>query len=46
MERGQPEFTVVVDDLAYKLTLGAKIRTFAAITFRRGDRARSAASTG
>ncbi len=33
MERGQPEFTVVVDDLAYKLTLGAKIRTFAAITY-------------
>jgi len=33
MERGQPEFTVVVDDLSYKLTLGAKIRTFASITF-------------
>ncbi len=33
MDRGQPEFTVVVDDLAYKLTLGAKIRTFAAITY-------------
>ena len=33
MQRGQPEFTVVVDDLSYKLTLGAKIRTFAAITY-------------
>ena len=33
IERGQPEFTVVVDDLSYKLTLGAKIRTFAAITY-------------
>lgn len=33
IEYGQPEFTVVVDDLSYKLTLGAKIRTFAAITY-------------
>ncbi len=33
MDRGQPDFTVVVDDLAYKLTLGAKIRTFASITY-------------
>ena len=28
LERGQPEFTVVADDLAYKLTLGTKVRTF------------------
>lgn len=33
MDRGQPEFSVVVDDPAYRLTLGAKIRTFTAITY-------------
>ena len=33
MERGQPEFTVVVDDLAYKLTLGTKVRTFTQVSY-------------
>jgi uncharacterized protein involved in type VI secretion and phage assembly len=33
LERGQPEFTVVADDLAYKLTLGTKVRTFAQVSY-------------
>jgi len=33
LEGGQPEFTVVADDLAYKLTLGTKVRTFTKVTY-------------
>jgi uncharacterized protein involved in type VI secretion and phage assembly len=33
LERGQPEFTVIVDDSAYKLTLGTKVRTFTKISY-------------
>ena len=33
LERGQPEFTVIADDLAYKLTLGTKVRTFTQVSY-------------
>ena len=33
LDRGQPEFTVVADDLAYKMTLGTKVRTFTKVTY-------------
>ena len=33
LERGQPEFTVIADDPAYKLTLGTKVRTFTQVSY-------------
>ena len=33
LDRGQPEFTVIADDLAYKMTLGTKVRTFTMVTY-------------
>jgi phage protein D len=33
LDRGQPELSVIVDDLAYKLTLGTKVRTFTKVTY-------------
>ncbi len=33
LDHGQPEFTVVADDSAYKLTLGTKVRTFTKVSF-------------
>jgi len=33
LDRGQPEFTVVADDSAYKLTLGTKVRTFTKVSY-------------
>ena len=33
LDRGQPEFTVIADDLAYKMTLGTKVRTFTTVTY-------------
>lgn len=33
LERGQPEFTVIADDVAYKLTLGTKVRTFTKVSY-------------
>ena len=33
LEHGQPEFTVVADDPAYKLTLGTKVRTFTQVSY-------------
>lgn len=33
LDRGQPEFTVIADDLAYKLSLGTKVRTFTQVTY-------------
>ena len=33
LESGQPEFTVLADDLAYKLTLGTKVRTFTQVSY-------------
>ena len=33
LDHGQPEFTVVADDSAYKLTLGTKVRTFTMVSY-------------
>ncbi len=33
LEHGQPEFTVIADDPAYKLTLGTKVRTFTRVSY-------------
>ncbi len=33
LDRGQPELTVIADDLAYKLTLGTKVRTFTKVSY-------------
>lgn len=33
LDRGQPEFTVIADDLAYKCTLGTKVRTFTKVSY-------------
>ena len=33
LDRGQPEFTVIADDLAYKMTLGTKVRTFTMVAY-------------
>ena len=33
LDRGQPELTVIADDLAYKMTLGTKVRTFTKVSY-------------
>ncbi|MET0864456.1 MAG: phage baseplate assembly protein V, partial [Nakamurella sp.] len=33
LDRGQPELTVVADDMSYKLTLGTKVRTFTQVSY-------------
>jgi phage protein D/phage baseplate assembly protein gpV len=33
LDRGQPQFTVIADDLAYKCTLGTKVRTFTRVSY-------------
>ena len=33
LDRGQPELTVIADDLAYKMTLGTKARTFTKVSY-------------
>ena len=35
LDRGQPELTVIADDLAYKMTLGTKVRTFTKVSYPR-----------